>query len=465
MAMAERLLAARFGRSLVDHRIWLLATLRDLVAGTAQEAAFVAGALPLGRLAVLACLPETNALVARRRMLAGFTAAGWIVRTIAEGDEAAADAALSACLRSQKPTLIAEIGQGLDRVTGDSPARPREADEQSLRAAAKRGPGARRSWLKRLRRHPTREAFQHAQTGYLPPGWQKQLQAEDGAAATAAPPAMAVAMQSAISRVIPALPELTGLPLLDVPGLPASPASVFAARQLAWDGLDQAAAAGALGMALHGGVWPLCWAPLHQETSQAALRAAARHRVRMLFILPDERAVPPGAIPGVMAFSPADTGEALDCLGLALRRADGPCVLALSAVAAARPLQVPPRQCGRGAYVVGSPGKRDVTLLAAGATVATALSVQTLLAAREVAAVVASVPCRALFDLQEVAYRRGVLGSAPVIGLGAGDGALFCGLIGGRDLMLAQVAGAAVEDVAGAILRHLQRSPPELEVF
>ncbi len=461
LAMAERLLAARFGRSLVDHRTWLVAGLRDVAAGTAQEAAFVAGALPLGRLAVLARLPETDAPQARRRMLAGFAAAGWTVRTIAEGDEAAADAALSACLRSQKPTLIAEIGQGVHGTAAGLPARPAEADDQGTRAAAKRGPGARRAWLKRLRRHPNREAFAHAQSGYLPPGWQRQMQTEEAVAAGATPPAMAAVIQSAIGRLAAMVPELTGLPLREVPGLPAASASAFGARQLVWDGLDQAAAAGALGMALHGGVLPVCWGLPEAAALRPSLIAAAGHRVRLLHIHAQDRTAPVLAIPGVMTFLPGDAQEAVDCLSLAVRHMDGPCVLALSEQQAARPPQGPARPAGRGAYILGNPGRRDVTLLAAGATVATALTVQAMLMARQVSAMVAAMPCRALFELQDLAYRQALLGSSPVIALGGEDGAMFAGLIGSRDVMLTGDLPAA--QMVDAVLRHLQRSSPELE--
>ena len=38
LALAERLLAARFGRSLVDHRTWLTAGPAELAAGTSHEA-------------------------------------------------------------------------------------------------------------------------------------------------------------------------------------------------------------------------------------------------------------------------------------------------------------------------------------------------------------------------------------------------------------------------------------------
>ncbi len=53
MALAERLLAARFGRSLVDHRTWVVASDGDLMEGISHEAASLAGHLRLDRLTVL----------------------------------------------------------------------------------------------------------------------------------------------------------------------------------------------------------------------------------------------------------------------------------------------------------------------------------------------------------------------------------------------------------------------------
>src|SRR5216684_7747018 len=50
MALAERLMAARFGRSLVDHRTWVLASDGDLMEGISHEAASLAGHLRLEKL-------------------------------------------------------------------------------------------------------------------------------------------------------------------------------------------------------------------------------------------------------------------------------------------------------------------------------------------------------------------------------------------------------------------------------
>ena len=43
MALAERMMAARFGRSLVDHRTWVVASDEDLAEGVSHEAADLAG--------------------------------------------------------------------------------------------------------------------------------------------------------------------------------------------------------------------------------------------------------------------------------------------------------------------------------------------------------------------------------------------------------------------------------------
>ena len=50
MALAERIMAARFGRGLVDHRVWVIAGDGCLQEGISHEAIELAGHLRLGRL-------------------------------------------------------------------------------------------------------------------------------------------------------------------------------------------------------------------------------------------------------------------------------------------------------------------------------------------------------------------------------------------------------------------------------
>lgn len=55
MALAEQHLAKRYGRSLVNHRTWVLARDSDLATGVALEAAQLASRFGLNRMAVLVC--------------------------------------------------------------------------------------------------------------------------------------------------------------------------------------------------------------------------------------------------------------------------------------------------------------------------------------------------------------------------------------------------------------------------
>ncbi len=105
-ALAERMLAARYGRSLVDHRVWVLCTADRLATGAVQEAAWLAGAWRLGRLGVLAAGGEAEAAG-----VAGIAASGWTVRRVAAGDAEAVESALSGALRSYKPTLVLCVGE------------------------------------------------------------------------------------------------------------------------------------------------------------------------------------------------------------------------------------------------------------------------------------------------------------------------------------------------------------------
>jgi transketolase len=53
MAIAERNMAARFGKSLVDHRTWVVASDDDMMEGISHEASGLAGHIGLSKLNVL----------------------------------------------------------------------------------------------------------------------------------------------------------------------------------------------------------------------------------------------------------------------------------------------------------------------------------------------------------------------------------------------------------------------------
>jgi transketolase len=127
-------------------------------------------------------------------------------------------------------------------------------------------------------------------------------------------------------------------------------------------------------------------------------------------------------MPGLQVFRPADAVETAECWELALASRDKPSVLALTrqAVPTLRRGAGPENLSARGAYVLAeAPGARRVTLLASGSEVTIAMAARELLAQRNVAAAVVSIPCWALFDAQQAAYRAAVLGSAPRVAIEA----------------------------------------------
>jgi transketolase (EC 2.2.1.1) len=148
MAMAERMLAARFGRSLVDHRTWVIASDGDLMEGVSHEAASLAGHLRLARLTVLyddnaISIDGPTSLACSDDALKRFAAYGWATKRINGHDPAEIAAALSYAQRAGKPTLIAcrtIIGfgaptKGGSAATHGAPLGPEEA------AAAKQALG------------------------------------------------------------------------------------------------------------------------------------------------------------------------------------------------------------------------------------------------------------------------------------------------------------------------------------
>jgi transketolase len=443
-ALAERILAARFGRSLVDHHTWLLADRTELAAGAAHEAAAIAGAAPLGRLTIIAELPDAEAPA-----LARFAALGWMVRRVTRCDTASFEAAITAAGRAQKPTLVACIA-----VPGATPPGP-AADSSDEPTAHGRAAGARRAWLKRLRRHASHELFLRAQAGRLPPGGIEAV----GSPPAPAPISPAEAVQAALPRLAPAWPELAGL---TPDGFFAAPPALFAGRTVTWGDRAQAAAAGLLGMALHGGILPMADLSVTAvDMALPTLRLAASLNLRLLLLVRESVPLPEGilaalhALQGARIFRPADAAEALECLALALRHVAAPSLLLLGDRAMPPAPGVPARSCARGGYVVHEASRRDVTLIASGADVRLARTARHDLDASGITAACVSLPCWQLFAAQDAAYRAAVLGTAPRMWLGPAAIPAWGCMPDGHDVLVDTRQGT---DIAESVIRAIRRS-------
>ncbi len=447
MALAERFLAARFGRSLVDHRTWMLACDGDLMQGVSHEAASLAGHLRLDRLTVLwgdAVSAEDAA--GSEDTLRRFAAYGWATRRVDGCDHAALAAALGMALRSRKPTLIA------CRDPDPAAARPRRGSSASLpeavfagwRAAGQRGAAARRSWLKRLAHHPRRAEFERVTAGRLPESLSEVLQALKSAfAASRAGMTTRAASERVVAALSAVLPELVG-GTAD-PAQPSVPSALagaggFVARFLHFGMREHGMAAAMNGMAAHGGVLPYgSTVSVLSDAVRPALRVAALTRSRLVHVLThDVRAAgtaaaahPPvehlaslRAVPNLQVLRPADAVETAECWELALRRTDGPSLLVLGRDEAPNlRAHAQENRCAQGGYVLAeAEGPRHATLIATGSEVALALAARARLAAERIAVAVVSLPCWELFASAGAAHHARVLGEALRFGIEAGSG-------------------------------------------
>ncbi|GEN58386.1 transketolase-like TK C-terminal-containing protein [Acetobacter nitrogenifigens] len=160
MSLTEKMLAARFGQSLVDHRTWLLATPADLDAGVALEASAIAGRFRLDRLTVIVGDAFTRSSTHDLNLaIDRIEASGWAVRRVAANDANALGAALASCQRSRRPSLL--VCDGDDDGTQVSIVDDGEYELVGpWSVTARRGRVARHTWLRRLARHRLRAEFE-----------------------------------------------------------------------------------------------------------------------------------------------------------------------------------------------------------------------------------------------------------------------------------------------------------------
>ena len=489
MALAERLLAARFGKSLVDHRTWVLATPGDLAQGVSHEAACLGGYLRLEKLCVL--LEDASNGPDGDESLAGlddtlrrFAALGWSTRSVAAHEPTAIEAALSLSARARRPTLIA------CRTGSHGTRASRLANATSLWAdAGQRGSTARRVWLKRLAHHPLRAEFDRVMSGRLPEGWTERLNAVKASiAADRSAASTRDWAERLLEALAPGVPELVGgTTELGGRGGPAVMPGSFSRRQVHYGPREHGMAACLNGLALHRGVLPYAVAPLAATDSmRPAVRLSALMGLRAIYVAthdsiglgadgaafqPVEQLAGLRALPNLLVLRPADAVEVAECCELAVRRTTGPSLLVLSEqpVAALR-TDTAENRSTRGAYILAEAnGPRDATLIASGSEVGLALAARERLLGEGIAVAVVSMPSWSLFAAADTATRAHVLGQAPRFGIEAacgfgwerwlGEDGVFLGLSGfgasapAADLFRA--FGLTAEAIAAAVCRRL----------
>lgn len=523
MAMAERILNARFGDALVDHRTFVIAGDGCLMEGVSHEAIDLAGHMRLGKLLVLwddnaISIDGPTSLSTSMDQLSRFEAARWHVASVDGHDPAAIEAAITAALIVEdRPSMIAcktIIGFGAPTRAGAAkahgealgarelagalanlrwPHQPFEIPEPILAAwrdVALGGAHARAAWDKRLATSEARADFESRLAGELPTELAERLEAHMAELVSAAPDIatrkaseMALGViNSATDLTVGGSADLTHSNLTLTAGMGAVAAGAFGGRYIHYGVREHGMAAAMNGLALHGGFVPYGGAFLvFTDYARGAIRLSALMGLRVIYVMthdsiglgedgpthqPIEHLAMLRATPNLQVFRPADAVETAECWLTALQSPHTPSILSLSrqAVPTLRRTLSPENLSATGGYVLReTDSARDVTLIATGSEVSIVARAADLLAADGIAAAIVSMPCWERFEARDADDRAKVLGTAPRIAVEAAARLGWDRWIGERGAFIG-MTGFGASAPAARLYEHFGITPEAVAV-
>jgi len=476
MALAEKMLAAEFGKKIVDHHTYVLCSDGDLMEGISQEAIALAGVWRLNKMIVLyddngISIDGPTSISDSVDQIKRFKSAGWAAELIDGQDQAAIAAAITRAQKSNKPSMIAcktTIGYGAPTKAGTAKAHGEALGAEELKGAKEklgislepfsvpddvlkawrevgsRGAAARIEWEARFaelgprKRAEFERRLRHERPASLAKAirdFKKKLLESPLNIATRK------SSEAVIDVIAEAMPmeflagsaDLTGSTNNKAKSAVGFSAKAPRGRFIHYGIREHGMCAAMNGIFLHGGFAPNGATFLvFTDYARPAMRLAALMGTGVVYVMthdsiglgedgpthqPVEHLSALRAIPNMRVFRPCDAVEVAECWELALNRTNGPTVLALSRqnLPQLRTSVPSDNPCSHGAYeLVAASGEAKVSLFATGSEVEIAVAAQKDLAGRGIATRVVSVPSLELLLLQPEDKQKAVIGNAPV---------------------------------------------------
>ncbi|MBE6458418.1 MAG: transketolase [Alphaproteobacteria bacterium] len=475
MALAERMIAAKYGDDVCNHYTYVIAGDGCLMEGISEEAISVAGHLKLNKLIVFW---DNNNITIDGKVDAAnstdqikrFEACGWNTIEVDGHCQKAIAKAIVKAQKSKKPTLIAcktTIGFGAPSKCGTSKCHgsPLGAEElenmrralnwtsapfeipddiiQAWRDAGQRNIGAFKDWQARAKSKG--KEFNDVINGKLPKGWDKELnQLKETAIAEKTKVATRKASQMCLEAIVPHIPQIVGGSAdLAASNLTLTKASKtitakdYNGNNIMYGIREHAMAAIMNGMALHGGIIPFGGTFfVFSDYMRPAQRLSALMGIRVIYVLthdsigvgedgpthqPIEHLASYRCMPNILTFRPCDIVETAEAWQIAIETDNKPSILALTRQNL--PLlrsSAKENLTSKGGYVLSeAQNKRQATIIATGSEVSMAMEAKAKLAEEGIDVAVVSMPCCELFDAQPIDYQEKVLGTAPRIAVEA----------------------------------------------
>lgn len=511
MALAERMMNARFGDDLVDHYTYVLAGDGCLMEGISHEAIDFAGHMGLGKLVLFwddnsITIDGSTDISTSTNQQARFAASGWHVQAVGGHDKEAIATAIKAARADGRPSMIAcktIIGFGAPNKQGTSATHGAPLGDDEIAAArvalgwqfapfeipveikdaweaiSARGHAERELWDNRLVSSDKREAFATA----LAPvdaallnaamtAYKAQISKDAPKVATRKASEMALEIiNKTLPNTVGGSADLTGSNNTRTSKMrPVTPQD-FSGDYIHYGVREHAMAAIMNGLSLHGGLKPYGGTFLaFADYCRPAIRLSALMQLPVAYVMthdsiglgedgpthqPVEHVASLRAMPNLNVFRPADVVETAEAWQIAMTDSCTPSVLCLSrqGLPCVRTDHNDANLTARGAYLLRAPGERDVTLIATGSEVELALQAADMLEAEGKRVAVVSAPCFELFSKQDGDYQLSVLGTGPRVGVEAAIQMGWNDLLG-HDSAFIGMTGFGASAPAGELYQH-----------
>ena len=468
MALSEKILNSRFGKSLVNHRTWVMAGDGCLMEGISQESISIAGHLKLNKLVVIfdnngISIDGETSLTTSDDHIKRFQASNWNTISIDGHDYKEIDLAFKEASQSNKPTLIScktIIGYGSPNKSGKSSSHgsPLGADEvkktreklkwnyppfvipknilNKWRSFGTRGTKKRIAWEKSLKSNKKKSEFlkcfniKKYKRNESSKSFLKDIINKSDKEATRKSSQNAIEILSTnVKNFIGGSADLTGSNLTKIKS------SVTAGKNInyIYYGVREHLMAGAMnGISLHGGFIPYGGTFLiFSDYCKNSIRLSALMKQQVIYVFthdsiglgedgpthqPIEQLAGLRAIPNLLVLRPCDAVETFECWEIAINEKQTPSCIALSRQSL--PLlrkKIDINYSYKGAYFLSKNKGSNVTLIATGSEVSIAKKVYEILLKHNIKSNIISMPSLELFDRQEKKYRNRILGLSPRI--------------------------------------------------